>query len=43
MADITDVEQDQIDSGTKIRMVFRLKDRDEKRGCTRYFWTAVPV
>jgi 3-hydroxy-3-methylglutaryl CoA synthase len=43
MADITDVEQGQIDSGTKVRMVFRVKDRDEKRGFVRYFWKAVPV
>ncbi|MGN6515191.1 MAG: hydroxymethylglutaryl-CoA synthase family protein [Rhizomicrobium sp.] len=43
MADITDVEQGQIDSGTKVRMVFRIKDRDEKRGFIRYFWKAVPA
>lgn len=43
MADITDVEQGQIDSGTKVRMVFRVKDVDEKRGFKRYFWKAVPV
>jgi 3-hydroxy-3-methylglutaryl CoA synthase len=43
MADITDVEQGQIDSGTKMRMVFRVKDVDEKRGFKRYFWKAVPV
>ena len=43
MADITDVEQGQIDSGTKVRMVFRVKDTDEKRGFKRYFWKAVPV
>ncbi|MBI3675303.1 MAG: hydroxymethylglutaryl-CoA synthase family protein [Proteobacteria bacterium] len=43
MADITDVEQGQIDSGTKVRMVFRIKDFDEKRGFRRYFWKAVPV
>jgi 3-hydroxy-3-methylglutaryl CoA synthase len=43
MADITDVEQGQIDSGTKVRMVFRVKDRDEKRGFIRYFWKAVPA
>jgi hypothetical protein len=24
-------------------MVFRMKDRDEKRGFIRYFWKAVPV
>ncbi len=43
MADITDVEQGQVDSGTKVRMSFRIKDRDEKRGFVRYFWKAVPV
>jgi len=43
MADITDVEQGQVDSGTKVRMSFRVKDRDEKRGFVRYFWKAVPI
>jgi len=43
MADITDVEQGQIDSGTKVKMVFRIKEFDEKRGFVRYFWKAVPV
>jgi 3-hydroxy-3-methylglutaryl CoA synthase len=43
MSDITDVEQGQIDTGTKVRMSFRVKDRDEKRGFVRYFWKAVPV
>jgi 3-hydroxy-3-methylglutaryl CoA synthase len=43
MTDITDVEQGQIDSGSKMKMVFRVKDRDEKRGFVRYFWKAAPV
>lgn len=43
MADITDVEQGQIDSGMKVRMAFRIKDVDEKRGFRRYFWKAVPA
>ena len=43
MADITDVDQGQVDTGTKVRMSFRVKDRDEKRGFVRYFWKAVPV
>ncbi|SRR5579885_499898 len=43
MADITDVEQGQIDSGSKVRMAFRIKDFDERRGFRRYFWKAVPV
>jgi len=43
MTDITDVEQGQVDTGTKVRMSFRVKDRDERRGFVRYFWKAVPV
>jgi uncharacterized OB-fold protein len=43
MADITDVEQGQIDTGAKVRMAFRIKDFDPKRGFIRYFWKAVPV
>jgi 3-hydroxy-3-methylglutaryl CoA synthase len=43
MADITDVEQGEIDSGSRVRMAFRVKDIDEKRGFRRYFWKAVPV
>jgi 3-hydroxy-3-methylglutaryl CoA synthase len=43
MADITDVEQGQIDSGTKVRMAFRIKDFDDRRGFRRYFWKAVPL
>lgn len=43
MADITDVEQGQVDAGSRVRMVFRIKDVDVKRGFKRYFWKAVPV
>ena len=43
MADITDVDQGQIDTGSKVRMAFRIKDFDERRGFRRYFWKAVPV
>jgi 3-hydroxy-3-methylglutaryl CoA synthase len=41
--DIADVEQGEIDSGTPVRMAFRIKEWDERRGFTRYFWKAVPV
>ena len=41
--DITDVAPGDVDSGTDVRMVFRVKDFDKKRGFTRYFWKAVPV
>lgn len=41
--DITDVEPGEIDSGHAVRMVFRVKEWDERRGFTRYFWKAAPV
>lgn len=43
MTDITDVEPGDVDVGMPVRMVFRIKSRDSKRGFTRYFWKAVPV
>ncbi|EJL25079.1 3-hydroxy-3-methylglutaryl CoA synthase [Caulobacter sp. AP07] len=42
MMDITDVEPGEVDSGLPVKMVFRIKDVDEKRGFTRYFWKAAP-
>jgi uncharacterized OB-fold protein len=41
--DIADVEPGEIDSGTEVRMAFRVKEWDDRRGFTRYFWKAVPV
>jgi 3-hydroxy-3-methylglutaryl CoA synthase len=43
LSDITDVDIGTIDTGTQVRMVFRIKDFDEKRGFRRYFWKAAPV
>jgi len=40
--DITDVEPGDVDTGLPVRMVFRLKEVDEKRGFRRYFWKATP-
>jgi uncharacterized OB-fold protein len=40
--DITDVEPGDVDSGTPVRMVFRVKEWDDRRGFTRYFWKAQP-
>ena len=31
-----------VDSGTPVRMVFRVKEWDDRRGFTRYFWKAQP-
>ncbi len=43
MADITDVGKGEIDVGMPVRMMFRVKDYDERRGFRRYFWKAVPA
>jgi 3-hydroxy-3-methylglutaryl CoA synthase len=40
--DITDVEQGDVDSGLAVKMVFRIKEDDERRGFRRYFWKATP-
>jgi 3-hydroxy-3-methylglutaryl CoA synthase len=40
--DITDVDQGDVETGMAVRMAFRLKEIDEKRGFRRYFWKAVP-
>jgi 3-hydroxy-3-methylglutaryl CoA synthase len=42
MMDITDVEQGDVETGMGVRMAFRIKETDEQRGFTRYFWKAVP-
>lgn len=41
LTDFTDVEVGSIDSGMSVRMVFRIKDFDDRRGYVRYFWKAV--
>jgi len=42
MLDLTDVAPGEVETGLPVKMVFRIKDRDEKRGFTRYFWKAAP-
>lgn len=44
MNDFTDVEsEDDLEVGREMRMMFRVKDYDTKRGFRRYFWKASPV
>jgi 3-hydroxy-3-methylglutaryl CoA synthase len=43
LMEFTDLARGEVDSGTRMEMVFRLKDLDEKRGFVRYFWKATPV
>ncbi|HEY8358016.1 MAG TPA: 3-oxoacyl-[acyl-carrier-protein] synthase III C-terminal domain-containing protein, partial [Ramlibacter sp.] len=43
LMDFTDLDVGEVDSGTAMEMVFRVKDVDERRGFTRYFWKATPA
>ncbi|WP_373084135.1 hydroxymethylglutaryl-CoA synthase family protein [Sneathiella sp.] len=44
MSDFTDIAPDSdLEVGMLMRMVFRVKDYDNKRGFRRYFWKATPV
>ncbi|PHQ66769.1 MAG: 3-hydroxy-3-methylglutaryl CoA synthase [Sneathiella sp.] len=44
MSDFTDIAPDaEIEVGMSMRMMFRVKDYDDKRGFRRYFWKATPV
>lgn len=43
LMEFTDISRGDIESGTKVEMVFRIKDVDEVRGFNRYFWKATPV
>ena len=40
--EFTDVDPGDIEAGSDVEMVFRIKDRDERRSFTRYFWKATP-
>jgi 3-hydroxy-3-methylglutaryl CoA synthase len=42
MADLTDVDVGGVEVGMPMRMVFRIKQFDEQRGFTKYFWKAAP-
>lgn len=42
MVDFTDVDASAVEVGTPMRMVFRVKEVDQARGFTRYFWKAAP-
>ncbi|HXC79233.1 MAG TPA: OB-fold domain-containing protein [Candidatus Acidoferrum sp.] len=42
MMDFTNVIKDDVQIGTPMRMVFRIKDHDSRRAFSRYFWKAAP-
>ncbi|KPQ22288.1 MAG: 3-hydroxy-3-methylglutaryl CoA synthase [Rhodobacteraceae bacterium HLUCCA24] len=43
MMDITDARPEEIEAGASVRMAFRIKRQDERRGIRSYFWKAVPA
>lgn len=43
MAEYVDFDPEAIEVGRELRMMFRVKSVDERRGFTKYFWKAVPV
>lgn len=43
VAEFADCGENDIQVGKRVRMMFRIKNRDELRGFTRYFWKAVPI
>ncbi|MBM3490623.1 MAG: 3-hydroxy-3-methylglutaryl CoA synthase [Alphaproteobacteria bacterium] len=43
MSDFTDMDADKANTGQKMRMVFRIKEHDDARGFTKYFWKATPA
>ncbi len=42
MADMTDVSPGEVEVGMQVRMVFRRRAVDDKRGFIKYFWKATP-
>lgn len=42
LADLTDVDKGDVEVGMPLRMVFRIKVEDERRGFKKYFWKAAP-
>ena len=43
VAEFSDVSEEDVEVGRDMRMVFRIKARDDKRKFVKYFWKATPV
>jgi 3-hydroxy-3-methylglutaryl CoA synthase len=43
LMEMVDIGPSGIDTGTPLRMVFRIKERDRVRGYNRYFWKSTPI
>jgi uncharacterized OB-fold protein len=42
MAEFADLDEEDVDVGLPMRMVFRIHHFDERRGFRSYFWKAAP-
>ena len=43
LMEMVDIGKGGIDTGDKVRMVFRIKEKDRQRGYNRYFWKSTPL
>ena len=43
LMEMVDIGKDGVDTGAKLRMVYRIKEKDRQRGYNRYFWKATPL
>ncbi|MGK2908258.1 MAG: 3-oxoacyl-[acyl-carrier-protein] synthase III C-terminal domain-containing protein [Sphingobium sp.] len=43
LMEMVDIGKDGIDTGAKLRMVYRIKEKDRQRGYNRYFWKSTPI
>lgn len=43
LMEMVDIGKEGIDTGAKVRMVYRIKEKDRQRGYNRYFWKSTPV
>ena len=43
LMEMVEVDADNFDTGSPLRMVYRIKQKDEQRGLHRYFWKAAPA
>jgi hydroxymethylglutaryl-CoA synthase len=43
LMEFTDTDQEELHSSLSVRMVYRIKEFDAKRGFRRYFWKATPM
>jgi 3-hydroxy-3-methylglutaryl CoA synthase len=43
MMEMVDIGKGGIDTGARLRMVYRIKEKDRQRGYNRYFWKSTPI